>query len=349
MKGPFVLLVTGLTALGGLQIGRAQDAAPTRRWYKGNLHAHTINSDGDSSPSDVMAWYKLHGYQFLAITDHNTFTDPALIDTNPNDSMLLIGAEEVTNAKVVHVNGIGINRAIPVQDGATATRLLQASIDAIRAQGGLPLINHPNFAWAFSAQDMLPLKGVALLEIASGHPMVNHAGDGHTPSTEHMWDQLLTAGMRIFAVAVDDVHYFREEFSIERANPGRGWVVVRASALTRDGILTALSAGDFYASTGVVLADVRTDSKSLVVEIQPTFVSVEASAARSGLTITGTPSIAKRYRIVFVGRDGRVLASSSGASAKYDFVGDEGYVRARIEDSGGLRAWTQPVWLSSRP
>src|SRR5438552_2278125 len=66
------------------------------RWFKGNLHTHTINSDGDSPPYDVMAWYKRNGYQFLAITDHNTFTDPALYDTNPNDNFLLIGAEEVT-------------------------------------------------------------------------------------------------------------------------------------------------------------------------------------------------------------------------------------------------------------
>ena len=54
---------------------------PQSNWYKGNLHTHTINSDGDSPPYDVMAWYKRNGYQFLAITDHNTFTDPASVDT----------------------------------------------------------------------------------------------------------------------------------------------------------------------------------------------------------------------------------------------------------------------------
>ena len=122
------------------QVTSTQESVHTRRWYKGNLHTHTINSDGDSSPIDVMGWYKLHGYQFLAITDHNTFTDPALIDTNPNDSMLLLSAEEVTNGEV-HVNGIGIKRLIPPYSRGTATELLQASIDAIREQGGLALIN----------------------------------------------------------------------------------------------------------------------------------------------------------------------------------------------------------------
>ena len=307
----------------------AQSPATTN-WYKGNLHTHSINSDGDSPPYEVMAWYKRNGYQFLAITDHNTFTDPAAFDTNVNDNFLLIGAEEVTNDKTVHVNAIGITNAIPVQPGSTVTEILQASIDAVRAQGAVPLINHPNFRWAFTASEMLPLKGAALLEIASGHPAVNHAGDGHTPSTEEMWDQLLSTGMRIFGVSVDDVHNFRQEFAVDRANPGRGWVVVRAPALTREDILAALSNGDFYASSGVELKNVASTSASLTVEIQ---ANVPAQS---------------RYRVVFIGSGGRILAVSNENPAQYRFLGNEGYVRARVEDSGGRRAWTQPVFVGTQ-
>src|ERR671930_2017794 len=140
----------------------AQNDTPALRWYRGNLHTHTINSDGDSPPYEVMAWYKRHGYQFLALTDHNTFTDPALFDTNPTDNFLLLGGEEITNARTVHVNAIGIGRVIPPQSGATVTELLQASIDAVRAQGGVPLINHPNYVWAFTAAEMFSLKRTGL-------------------------------------------------------------------------------------------------------------------------------------------------------------------------------------------
>jgi hypothetical protein len=300
------------------------------RWYRGNLHTHTINSDGDSPPYDVMAWYKRNGYHFLAITDHNTFTDPALFDTNQADNFLLIGAEEVTNEKTVHLNAIGINRVVPPQTGSTVPEILQAAIDAIRAQGAIPLINHPNFRWAFTAREMLPLKGAVLLEIASGHPNVNHAGDGVVPGSEHMWDELLSAGMRVFAVSVDDAHNFRQEFTIDRSNPGRGWVVARAASLTRENILAALNAGEFYASTGVALSDVRSTPTSLTVEIQ------------SGLDDP------KRYQVVFIGKEGRTLAVSRENPASYRFTGSEGYVRARIEDSGGLRAWTQPVFVETR-
>src|SRR4029079_5223667 len=122
---------------------------------------------------------------------------------------------------------IGIQKVVPPQSAPSVPEILQASIDAIRAQGAIPLINHPNFRWAFTAKEMLPVKNAVLLEIASGHPTVNHAGDGVVPPTEQMWDELLSAGMRVFGVAVDDAHNFRQEFSIDRANPGRAWVVAR--------------------------------------------------------------------------------------------------------------------------
>ena len=44
-------------------------------WYKGNLHCHTTDSDGDCTPEEVVKRYKEQGYSFLAITDHNVYSD----------------------------------------------------------------------------------------------------------------------------------------------------------------------------------------------------------------------------------------------------------------------------------
>ena len=41
------------------------------KWYKGNLHTHTFWSDADAFPEYIAKWYKVHGYNFLAFTDHN--------------------------------------------------------------------------------------------------------------------------------------------------------------------------------------------------------------------------------------------------------------------------------------
>src|SRR6185295_6576046 len=47
----------------------------TKHWWKGNLHTHTLWSDGDDYPEMVVAWYKEHGYNFLAISDHNVMLE----------------------------------------------------------------------------------------------------------------------------------------------------------------------------------------------------------------------------------------------------------------------------------
>jgi hypothetical protein len=44
----------------------------TSSWYKGNLHTHTYWSDGDEFPEMVLDWYKTKGYDFVALSDHNT-------------------------------------------------------------------------------------------------------------------------------------------------------------------------------------------------------------------------------------------------------------------------------------
>ena len=40
-------------------------------WWKGNLHTHSLWSDGDDFPEMIIDWYKSNGYDFLALSDHN--------------------------------------------------------------------------------------------------------------------------------------------------------------------------------------------------------------------------------------------------------------------------------------
>ena len=52
-------------------VAAARGAEPVR-WWKGNLHTHTLWSDGDHFPEVATQWYYEHGYHFLALSDHNT-------------------------------------------------------------------------------------------------------------------------------------------------------------------------------------------------------------------------------------------------------------------------------------
>src|SRR5437867_601181 len=55
--------------------GNAATGAEQATWWKGNLHTHSLWSDGDDYPEMIADWYKSHGYQFLAMTDHNRLSE----------------------------------------------------------------------------------------------------------------------------------------------------------------------------------------------------------------------------------------------------------------------------------
>ena len=306
----------------------AQQHPDQPRWFKGNTHTHTLNSDGDSTPDDVVRWYREHGYNFLVLSDHNFLTSVDGLNAlhAADQQFLLIKGEEVTDTfgpKPVHVNGLGIERLVAPQGGNSVFDTVQRDVDAIRKERGVPHVNHPNFRWAIAPSDLAQVRNTKLFEIFNGHPEVNNLGGGGAPGAEEIWDTILSGGKLLYGIAVDDAHNFKRPGDPNVAGPGRGWVTVRAARLEPRAILEALERGDFYASTGVVLDDVRADAKSMSVKVRAQTWS--------------------KYRIQFIGKGGRLLREVAEPAATYAIAGDEGYVRARIVESNGRMAWVQPV------
>ena len=298
------------------------------RWYKGNTHAHTLNSDGDSPPEYVARWYKEHGYDFLVLSDHNVLTDPGALAQLVDSTFIFIPGEEVTSSfqqRPVHVNGLNLANGVEPQVGSTLVATIQENVDAVRAADGVPHINHPNYRWALGADVLAQVKRYRLIEIFNGHPEVNNQGGGGSPGMEDVWDILLTRGLRVFGIAVDDAHHFQGEFGPDRVNPGRGWVVVKARSLDAGEIMRNLESGLFYASTGVELEDVIVTAARLEVRIKQ----------RGDF----------RYTTTFIGAGGKVLKRTGAIHAVYELDGPVQYVRARITDSRGAVAWTQPVFV----
>ena len=303
-------------------------SAQPLRWYRGNTHTHTSMSDGDSPPEVVARWYKAHGYHFLVLSDHNVFTDPARLAKLVDSTFLLIPGEELTTSferRPVHVNGLNIPGVIEPRTDSTLVGTVQKNVDAVRAVRGVPHINHPNFGWALGLAELRQVRNDRLLEIFNGHPLVHNHGGGEHPGLEEVWDALLTEGKRIYGIAVDDAHHFQGEFAASRSNPGRGWVAVRASRLEAGELLRRMEAGEFYASTGVELDDVRVTPKTLEVHIR-----------QHGDF---------RYRTQFIGDGGRLLHETGANPAVYRLDPGRTYVRAKVTDSGGAVAWVQPVFV----
>lgn len=329
-------LLCAAAFLGFYSVAAAQEPLPPSqaglRWYKGNTHTHTLNSDGDSTPDDVVRWYREHGYQFLVLTDHNFLTSVDGLQAlhGADEKFLVIRGEEVTETlddKALHINGLDIERVVPPQGGTSVVDVLQRNVDAIRRERGVPHINHPNFKWSIAPAELAQVRNYRLLEIFNGHPMVNNVGGGGVPGLEEMWDAVLSSGLLVYGIAVDDAHTFKQPGNPDLAGPGRGWIAVRAARLEAGALMTALERGDFYASTGVELEDLQVSAERMTVRVKTTPFS--------------------KYRIQFIGRDGRLLRESVEPIATYDVSGDEGYVRARVLESNGRVAWIQPIMIRS--
>ena len=64
------------------------------------------------------------------------------------------------------------------------------------------------------------------------------------------------------------------------------------------------------------------------------------------MTVTVKQDPSSKYRVRFIGKNGRVLKDVLGSPAEYLAQGNEGYVRAVVYESNGKRAWVQPVMLA---
>ena len=336
--GALLLALASPAALAAQQ-WRFEPVSPEGRWFRGNTHAHTTESDGDSAPEVVARWYREHGYHFLVLSDHNVFTDPATLSALVDSTFLLIPGEELTASferAPVHVNGLNIPHVLEARTDSTLLGTIQANVDAVREVSGVPHINHPNFRWAYGYEVLRHVRDDRLLEIFNGHPHVHNDGAGGRAGMEEIWDRLLTDGVRMYGIAVDDAHHFRE-FRRDLANPGRGWVAVRAAELAALPLLEAMEAGRFYASTGVELDDIAVTESRMEVRVRP--------------------HLDFRYTTQFIGSGGRVLSEAHGTTAVFDLAvhgaavareGETAYVRARVVDSGGAVAWVQPAFLVRR-
>jgi len=291
-------------------------------------------------------------------------------------AFLMIQAEEITDSYIkvpIHMGGINVREVIPPQSGSSVVEVMQRNLDAIaaqRARTGVPMfghINHPNFKWAITAEELAQVDGERFFEVYNGHPGTFTDGDALHASTDRIWDVMLTARLGslgkpvVFGIGTDDSHNYHDGASKAASRPGRGWVMVRAEALTPEKIVAAMEAGDFYASSGVTLKDVRRDARGLAVEIaaEPGVTyTTEFFGTRKGYDPKGEVVVGKEGETVRTTRRyrpgiGAVLAQVTGASASYAFQGDELYVRARVTSSktktnpsaeGEVeRAWTQPA------
>jgi hypothetical protein len=182
--------------------------------------------------------------------------------------------------------------------------------------------------------------------VYNGHPHVHNYGDSVTIGMEELWDRLLVHYLRegrslLYGLATDDSHNYLE-YKTGMSNPGRGWLMVRARDLSPGALIEAMESGNFYATTGVELKDVRFAGRKLAVEVKPA-PGVSYTIEFWGAKNDKTPVASARKKLKVI----------QGTHASYKLGKDDLYVRARIISSkrqqnpyqaGDVEtAWTQPV------
>ena len=347
------------------------DTTKAGKWWRGQVHVHTNWTDA----ADAVKWYKRAGYNFAIITDliyaSNVGGLQQLYD-NPGRFCVIGGIElnkEVPTFgdKIYDMEGYGgtpddikefrdpltnyIN--LPVDDSAAATYNRQGKM--IRDVGGVPAIAHPNLNWSITAEDILKTNPTLIkhLEISTAEPGMNDLGGGGHPSTEEMWDQVLSSGRVLYGLAADDAHHFYDfapqnyfneaaPATVYPALPGRTSVYVYAEELTPKAIIAAIDRGDFYSvkhhlTFPIQFEDYQVDKNGIKIVLPKIDKDV-------GWSLPGHNNAA--YRTFFIGKDGKVLKVDESLTPVYQFKGDELYVRARVECSDGAVAWTQPVFVN---
>jgi hypothetical protein len=303
---------------------------PPLFWFKGQTHAHTVNSDGDDFPRRVVRWYRDHNYNFLVITDHDRLTDIKYLDTDKLDDFILIPGIEVSDSfdgKPLHINGINVKETVKMQKGQGIVHNLQRNIDMVRKAGGIAMVNHPNWKWAFGHRELSALNRVKLFELYNMDKHSNNFSAGGRAGMEEVWDKVLSRRVLMYGVITDDAHDYEGEFRPRKSLPGRGWIMVRAAELTPDAIVTALERGDFYGTVGlgITLKDIQISQDAYTLEIE------QYSDFK--------------YTTLFIGKNGRLLKEDYSLKPAYKIKGNEGYVRAKVICSSGDFAIAQPVMV----
>lgn len=327
----------------------------TGRFYKANLHCHSILSDGAMTPEEIKSAYLKKGYSVVAYTDHeilfpqNHLTDEHFVALNGVEHSFDEKDRFDRSGRKCHLCCIALepdNHLTPCPDESKFPRF-QGNLDNLhlyRPQPGtenFPRIytpkainnlmheakkygffityNHPD--WSLEEQDIYTqYEGMDAMEICN-YGCIALGYDEYNPKA---YDALLRRGRKIFCLANDDNHN----------KPGRnwdsfgGWTMIKAEHLEYRSITKALKAGHFYASQGPEIQALWLEDGQIHITCSP--------ASKIMFTT------AQRHRQVTIAPD-----NSSVTSAAFALDHNDGYVRVTVVGLDGKPANTNAYFLDS--
>jgi hypothetical protein len=216
-------------------------------WYRGDLHAHTLHSDGSWEITDLVDWARGRGLDFMTLSDHNTPSGQPEVMSLGGDDLLTMGGIELTT-HYGHALSLGHRDWQEWRTGDATGKTMPDIAQEVMAKSALFIIAHPmsdgdpactGCRWEYD--DMRP--GPArIVEIWNGGPWSGYNEDGLA-----LYREWLGAGHRLVATAGTDIH------GPEGGDGPLGFNHVWAEALTETAVLAGVSAGRNYLSSGPLL------------------------------------------------------------------------------------------------
>lgn len=294
-------------------------------FYRGNLHLHTIRSDGELTPEQAKALYKSEGYSFIAITDHRRYgIFNELYDDN---FVVLTGCERDTlyEDKIHHIVSIGTpsrtrftheQRFVGRTDAGPAQNL----VDDIVEHGDIAIYAHPFWSHVLLS-DIIGLKGLTGMEI------FNYSCEQEWKSGvgEVFFDHFTENGKFLWCFGSDDAHGHVPDFC-------GGYITVKCESLTADCIFDAIKHGSFYASAAhrgenaPEIYDFRVEDNKAIIDCSPCR-NIHLNVSRTRYY----PTHAKPGETV--------------TRAEHALPPEARSVRAICVDYSGHVSWTQPIIL----
>lgn len=304
-----------------MSVLRSPDSFPFGRggrFWRGNMHTHSTNSDGIHSPEKVCAAYRYAGYGFLVLSDHfMSDYDYPVTDTRPfrtRDFTTILGAElhapKTELGELWHIKAVGLPTDFePNRPGESGPEVARRAYEA----GAFIGIVHPSW-YGLTRNDADAVPFAHAVEI------YNH-GSAVEVDRGHDWpylDTLLNENRQLTGYASDDAHYLTHDFL-------GGWVMVQADELDPDALLGSLKAGRYYSSQGPEIHDMAIDGEEVVVRCSPaTAISVVGRGSKSDSQVGDGIETARLPIRRFKGS----------------------WFRVTVIGKDGKKAWSNPVWLN---
>lgn len=327
----------------------------TPGWYVGDLHAHTLHSDGygcedpdvpgvkrGCQPWEVVEAARARRLDFLAITDHNTTShhhDLATLQEGLT-SLLLLRGQELTTFRG-HANVYGTSRVIDFRLGFRGRTIVDV-MDDVSAEGALLSVNHPGRETGDRCTGcgwdapLTPWSRVEAMEVVNGSTI-----EGPTAGMP-VWYSHLNQGHRLTGLGGSDEHGARPNGRV-----GAPATVIHAEELSEAALLAGIRSGQVY---------VRTRGPEGPVMDMTASTGDQTVAMGGVLRLTQKQDVRLDFRLeraagqqIEVVRNGQVVASlrvaTSASTLSYAIPVEVGqWVHVRLRDLEGVTAFTNPIY-----